>query len=260
MGLRSCLCGRYVKECLRTRSQATCSSVPPGCVAPAEQTGKRHVTVAGQRSQQQIKGRAEKTLEVFTVIRKAFPWCCDLISDITVTTTVALHCTEGGTGRPCEPFVTYYDCFPASEKKKKRNKLRHTVPPLAVTNKVHWGSNALVKYIVRHLNRCVIFLCKKIKYASQQHSQGRVFRIICRYPPVHMYTARARCFLILLAWSTSLPSALTPSKTWLLAPKHFPEGSEPGGRWARGRILKRGARGPQTLSSALEFPVWGICV
>lgn len=63
------------------------------------------------------------------------------------------------------------------------------VPPLAVTYKVGFGNNTPVKYILRHLNCYIIFLCKKIKYASKQHSQVQVFRTVCMYNPVHIYIA-----------------------------------------------------------------------
>lgn len=98
--------------------------------------------------------------------------------------------------------------------KKNIKQLLNTVPSLAVTNKVGFGNNVLVKSILRHLNSYIIFLCKKIKYASKQHSQVQVFRSVCTilYIYIHHCTPRA-AFVILLASSTSLPSASTPSKT-----------------------------------------------
>lgn len=145
--------------------------------------------------------------------------------------------------------------------KKKIKQLQNTVPSRAVTNKVGFGNNALVKYILRHFKQLYhIFLCKKIKYASKQRSQIQVFRTVSTILYIYTWLWNDRLLVILLASSISLPSALTPSKTLLLAPTHFPGGSAPDGRWARGRILERGTRGLQTRSSALGFPMWGICV
>lgn len=54
----------------------------------------------------------------------------------------------------------YYDCFPASGEKK-------FTPKYCTTSSSHqqstFGNNALVKCNVRHFNRCVVFLYKKIK-------------------------------------------------------------------------------------------------
>lgn len=46
---------------------------------------------------------------------------------------------------------------------RKRNikQLQNTAPPLAVTNKVGFGNNALVKYIFKALQQLYHFLCVK---------------------------------------------------------------------------------------------------
>lgn len=150
----------------------------------------------------------DKTLEMFTVIRRAFSWWCDLVSNITVTYSIAQKVVQGK--HVC--FLSLSMTVSCIRGKKKINS--NIIPPLAATNKVYFGNNALVKYILRHLSRYIIFLCKKIKYSSKQDSQVQVFRMVCLYTPVHIYTTTESAPpVILLASSTSLPSALTPSKT-----------------------------------------------
>lgn len=83
----------------------------------------------------------------------------DLIPNSTVS-VVELYCTKVGRGRRI--------CLlPAWGQKNQTTPKYCTIP--GSNNKVGFGNNTLVKYILRHLNSSIVFLCKKIKYVARQH-------------------------------------------------------------------------------------------
>lgn len=79
-------------------------------MTPAELIRRGMSQLKKKESHSEVKVFVNKTLEISTIIRRAFSWCCDLIPNSTVT-SVELYCMKGGMRKVCLLFVSYDDNF-----------------------------------------------------------------------------------------------------------------------------------------------------